>query len=226
MGPGADQGGQHREAEVARREAEAARREDGGQEAAVQATATVMGTVNAAPPPSRDLATTITTTTVNDHVAGDAAVGAVGIVNDGDMETTSVADTDPAGSARRKPWSSRLRLRPGSLRTTPMVATAASPSSAARLRKRSRGRGRRRWAAAAAAAIMLTLREQFLTTTAATRWARRGAFDTAIAASTADERRRRERMGLRRLLDMYYIQSHSQQRHRGGLGILIPSFWF
>ena len=26
------------------------------------------------------------------------------------------------------------------------------------------------------------------------------------------------------LLDMYYIQSHSQQRHRGGLGILIPSF--
>jgi hypothetical protein len=26
------------------------------------------------------------------------------------------------------------------------------------------------------------------------------------------------------VLDMYYIQSHSQQRHRGGLGILIPSF--
>ena len=25
---------------------------------------------------------------------------------------------------------------------------------------------------------------------------------------------------------MYYIQSHSQQRHRGGLGILIPSFSF
>jgi hypothetical protein len=43
-----------------------------------------MGTGNAVPPPSRDLATTITTTTVNDHVAGDAAVGAVGIVNDGD----------------------------------------------------------------------------------------------------------------------------------------------
>jgi hypothetical protein len=27
------------------------------------------------------------------------------------------------------------------------------------------------------------------------------------------------------LLDMYYIQSHSQQRHRGGLGILIPSLF-
>jgi hypothetical protein len=26
------------------------------------------------------------------------------------------------------------------------------------------------------------------------------------------------------VFDMYYIQSHSQQRHRGGLGILIPSF--
>jgi hypothetical protein len=77
VGPGADQGGHHQEAEVARRE-------DGGQEAAAQATATVMGMGNAAPPPSRDLATTITTLTVNDHVAGDAAVGAVGIVNDGD----------------------------------------------------------------------------------------------------------------------------------------------
>ncbi len=38
VGPGADRGGQHREAEVARREAEAARREDGGQEAAAQVT--------------------------------------------------------------------------------------------------------------------------------------------------------------------------------------------
>jgi hypothetical protein len=84
VGPGADRGGQHREAEVARREAEAARREDGGREAAAQATATVIGTGNVAPPPSRDLATTITTMTVNDHAAGDAAVGAVGVVNDGD----------------------------------------------------------------------------------------------------------------------------------------------
>ncbi len=58
VGPGADQGGQHQEAEVARREAEAACREDGGQEAAAQATATVMGTGNAAPPPSQDFATT------------------------------------------------------------------------------------------------------------------------------------------------------------------------
>jgi hypothetical protein len=44
----------------------------------------VMWTGNAAPPPSPDLATTITTMTINDHTAGDAAVGAVGIVNDGD----------------------------------------------------------------------------------------------------------------------------------------------
>ncbi len=60
------------------------RREDGGREAAAQATATVMGTGNAAPPPSRDLVMTITTTTANNHAAGDAAVGAVGIVNDRD----------------------------------------------------------------------------------------------------------------------------------------------
>ena len=46
------------------------------------------------------------------------------------------------------------------------------------------GHGRRRWAAAA---IMLTLRVQFLTTPAATRWARRGAFDTAATAA-ADKR--------------------------------------
>ena len=43
-----------------------------------------MATGNAAPPSSRDLATTITTTTANDHAVGDAAVGAVGVVNDGD----------------------------------------------------------------------------------------------------------------------------------------------
>ncbi len=43
-----------------------------------------MVTGNAAPPPSRDLATTITTTPANDHAAGDAALGAVGVVNDGD----------------------------------------------------------------------------------------------------------------------------------------------
>ncbi len=84
MGPGVDRGGQHQEAEVERREAEAARREDRGREAAAQATATVIGTGNATPPPSRDLATMITTTTVIDHAASDAAVGAVGIVNDGD----------------------------------------------------------------------------------------------------------------------------------------------
>jgi hypothetical protein len=27
------------------------------------------------------------------------------------------------------------------------------------------------------------------------------------------------------VFDMYYIQSHSQQRHRGRLGILIPIFF-
>jgi hypothetical protein len=43
-----------------------------------------MGMGNAAPPPSWNLATKITTTTVNDHAAGDAAVGAVGVVNAGD----------------------------------------------------------------------------------------------------------------------------------------------
>jgi hypothetical protein len=43
-----------------------------------------MGTGNATPAPSRDLATTITTTTVNNHAAGDAVVGAVSIVNDRD----------------------------------------------------------------------------------------------------------------------------------------------
>jgi hypothetical protein len=46
--------------------------------------ATVMGMGNAAPPLSRDLVTTITMTTVKDHATGDAAVGAVGVVNDGD----------------------------------------------------------------------------------------------------------------------------------------------
>jgi len=37
------------------------------------------------------------------------------------------------GTWRRPPWSSRLRLRPRSLRMTPMTATVVSPSSAARL---------------------------------------------------------------------------------------------
>ena len=43
-----------------------------------KATAIVMATGNASSPPSRDLSTTITTTTANDHMAGDAAVGAGG----------------------------------------------------------------------------------------------------------------------------------------------------
>ena len=45
---------------------------------AAKAMATVMATRNASLPTSRDLAMTITTTTVNDHVAGDAVVGARG----------------------------------------------------------------------------------------------------------------------------------------------------
>ncbi len=36
------------------------------------------------PPPLRDSATTVTTMAANNHLAGDAAVGAFGIVNDGD----------------------------------------------------------------------------------------------------------------------------------------------
>jgi hypothetical protein len=46
--------------------------------AAAKATATVMATGNALTLPLRDLATTITTTTANDHAAGDAGVGAGG----------------------------------------------------------------------------------------------------------------------------------------------------
>ena len=46
--------------------------------AAAKAMATVMATRNASLPTSRDLAMTITTTIVNDHVAGDAVVGARG----------------------------------------------------------------------------------------------------------------------------------------------------
>ena len=45
---------------------------------AMKATAIVMGTGNASLPPSRDLSTTITTTTANDHTVGDAVVGAGG----------------------------------------------------------------------------------------------------------------------------------------------------
>jgi hypothetical protein len=44
----------------------------------MKAMAIVMGTGNASPPPSRDLSTTITTTTANNHTAGDAVVGAGG----------------------------------------------------------------------------------------------------------------------------------------------------
>ena len=46
--------------------------------AAAKATATVMGMGNALPPLSWDLVMTITTTTANDHAAGDAGVGAGG----------------------------------------------------------------------------------------------------------------------------------------------------
>ena len=43
-----------------------------------------MATGNTAPLPSQDLAMTIMTTTAIDHAAGDAAVGVVGALNDGD----------------------------------------------------------------------------------------------------------------------------------------------
>jgi hypothetical protein len=52
--------------------------------AAATAMATVMATGNAVLPLLRDLATTITTMTANEHLAGDAMVGAFGILNDGD----------------------------------------------------------------------------------------------------------------------------------------------
>ncbi len=39
----------------------------------------------------------------------------------------------------QRPWSSRLRLRPRSRRTTPMAATTASPSSVAHLSRRGVG---------------------------------------------------------------------------------------
>jgi hypothetical protein len=46
---------------------------------------------------------------------------------------------------------------------------------------------------------MPTMQGQFLTTTAATCWACRGAFDTAITAA-ADKRQQQEQMGLQRLI--------------------------
>jgi hypothetical protein len=54
--------------------------------AAMKATAIVMATGNASLPPSRDLSTTITTTTANNHrrVTLRWGQGAVGVVNDGD----------------------------------------------------------------------------------------------------------------------------------------------
>ncbi len=52
--------------------------------AAATATATVMAMENDVPPLLLDSATTITTMTANDNLAGDAAVGAVSAVNDGD----------------------------------------------------------------------------------------------------------------------------------------------
>ena len=51
---------------------------------AAMAVVIVMATGNAVPPPLRNLATTITMmpANTNDHLAGDAVVGADGIVND------------------------------------------------------------------------------------------------------------------------------------------------
>ena len=64
------------------REAESSTQQPAGKQettaAAAKATATVMAMRNASLPLSQDLATTITTTTVNDYAAGDASAGARG----------------------------------------------------------------------------------------------------------------------------------------------------
>ena len=70
--------------------------------AAMKATAIVMATGNASLPPSRDLSTTITTTTANNHrrVTLQWGQGAVGVVNDGGFEEEDTlvltADSAPA----------------------------------------------------------------------------------------------------------------------------------
>jgi hypothetical protein len=50
-----------------------------------------------------------------------------------------------------------------------------------------------------AAAIMPTMQGQFLTTTAVTHWASRGALETAITAAV-DKRQWQEQMGLQQLI--------------------------
>ncbi len=129
------------------REAESSTQQPAGKlettAATAKATATVIAMRNASPQPSRDLVTTITTTTLSmttPRLMLRGGQGAVGVLNDGD---DVVGDVDPMGSTRRTPWSSQLMMRPCSFRMTPMVATAAAPSSAARSRMRSRGRGQR-----------------------------------------------------------------------------------
>ena len=96
-----------------------------------------MATGNAVPPPSRDFATTITTSPANNHCGGGSWL---------------------RESRRQRWWWTRTRQVqqgghpspwPRSLRKTPMVATMALQLSVVRLRTRSQGRGRRRWAVAA-----------------------------------------------------------------------------
>ena len=105
--------------------------------AAVVAVATVMTTGNAAPPPSWDLATTILMTPANAHCGGSSW---------------------RRESRRRCRWRTRTRRvqqrghpspRLRTLRTTPMVATAALQLSAVRLRMWLRGQGPQQWAVAA-----------------------------------------------------------------------------
>jgi len=71
---------------IANQEVEASTGQPAGQRdtTAAMVVVIVMATGNAVPPPSRNLATMITTmpANTNDHAAGDAVVGADGIVND------------------------------------------------------------------------------------------------------------------------------------------------
>ncbi len=170
--------------------------------AAAMATATVMATGNAMPPLSRDLATTITTMTANDHLVGDAAVGAFGVVNDGD---NVVGGRGPGGFNREDVLVLAAETAATLIVDNAKVAMLALTLLYLRLRtwlqERGRqigvGQGQQQWAAAAA--IMPTMRGQTLTMAAASCWAHRGAFDTAITAA-ADKRQPQEQMGLQQLI--------------------------
>jgi hypothetical protein len=106
--------------------------------AAATAMATVMATENAVPPLSWDLATTITTMTANDHLAGDAAVGAVGVVNDGDSDGGGCG---LGGFDKEDALILAAEAAAALIVDDAKVATSALPLLVARLRTWLRGRG-------------------------------------------------------------------------------------